>query len=90
MCAWLGLSAYGSYDHHNSVEAERAQRHGKIIVPARAAYRAGLGTHGVRDDHDFEFRRWPFLTARLPPQAPLLWSCCQRPPNVPPYSPSTP
>jgi hypothetical protein len=65
VCAWLGLSAYGSYDHHNSVEAHRAQRRAKIIIPVRAAYRAGRGTHGVRDHHDIEFRRWLFLTARV-------------------------
>jgi hypothetical protein len=35
-----GASAYGSYDHHNSVEADRAQRNAKIVTPVRAAYRA--------------------------------------------------
>jgi hypothetical protein len=47
MCAWLGLSAYGSYDHRNTVEADRAQCHAKIIIPVRAAYRARRGTNGV-------------------------------------------
>jgi hypothetical protein len=33
-----GATAYGSYDHHHSVEADRAQRHAKIIIPVQAAY----------------------------------------------------
>jgi hypothetical protein len=72
MCAWLGVSTSGFYDHHNAVEADPAQRCAKIIIHVQAAYRAVRGAHGVRDDHDIEFRRRPFLTARV--TTAVVWS----------------
>jgi hypothetical protein len=39
MCARLGVSTSGIYDHHNAVEADRAQRCANIIIDVQAAYR---------------------------------------------------
>jgi putative transposase len=51
MCAWLGLSTSGFYDHCNAVETERARRRTKIITQVQAAHRAGRGAYGVRRVH---------------------------------------
>jgi hypothetical protein len=47
MCAWLGVSTSGFYDHCNAVETDRARRRTKIITHVQAAYRLGRGAYGV-------------------------------------------
>jgi putative transposase len=51
MCAWLGVSTSGFYDHCNAVETDRARRRTKIITHVQAAYRLGRGAYGVRRVH---------------------------------------
>jgi putative transposase len=51
MCAWLGVSTSGFYDHHNAGLSDRARRRTKIITHVRAAYRLGRGAYGVRRVH---------------------------------------
>jgi putative transposase len=51
MCAWLGVSTSGFYDHCNAVETGRARRRAKIIIQVQAAHKAGRGAYGVRRIH---------------------------------------
>jgi hypothetical protein len=51
MCAWLGVSTSGFYDHDNAVETNRQRRRAKIITHVQAAYRLGRATYGVRRVH---------------------------------------
>jgi hypothetical protein len=92
MCAWLGLSAYGSYDHRNSVEADRAQRRAKIIIPVRADYRASRAPTVCATTTISSSDAGCSSPPGLPPQAPPPWSRCwqQRSPYVPPHSPRRP
>jgi putative transposase len=51
MCAWLGVSTSGFYDHCDAVESDRARRRAKISIHVQAAHRAGRGAYGVRRVH---------------------------------------
>jgi putative transposase len=51
MCAWLGVSTSGFYDHYTAVQTNRARRRAKISVHVQAAYRVGRGAYGVRRVH---------------------------------------
>jgi putative transposase len=51
MCAWLGVSTSGFYDHDNAVETNRQRRRAKIITHVGAAYAVGRGAYGVRRVH---------------------------------------
>jgi transposase InsO family protein len=51
MCAWLGVSTSGYYDHCAATPTARALRRTKIINHVQAAFELGRGTYGVRRVH---------------------------------------
>lgn len=51
MCAWLGVSTSGFYDHCNAEPSAQALRRTKIITHVREAYQLGRDGYGVRRVH---------------------------------------
>jgi putative transposase len=60
MCAWLGVSTSGFYDHCNAVETDRARRRTKIITHVQAAYRLAAALTGCAAC----MRCWPAARTR--------------------------
>jgi putative transposase len=51
MCAWLGVSTSGFYDHCSAEPSAQALRRTKIIDHVQAAFDLGRGSYGVRHVH---------------------------------------
>jgi len=51
MCAWLGVSTSGFYDHENAVETAQRRRRAQVSSHVQAAHAAGRGAYGVRRVH---------------------------------------